>query len=67
MIAAIRIPFLVLDYYEEGIWRYDIGSAHGVAKILNHILRFIINQTFWYFFRLLYLHGISILDYWQLP
>ena len=46
MIAAIRIAFLVLDDYKKRIGRYDIGSVHGAAKILNPIIRFIINKIF---------------------
>lgn len=46
MIAAIRIAFLVLEYDEERIRGYGVGSVHGAAKILNPIIRFIINKIF---------------------
>jgi hypothetical protein len=42
MIPTIRISFLVLDYDEERVRGYGIGSAHGDTKILNYELRFVI-------------------------
>ena len=32
MIAAICVAFLVLDYNEERVWGYRIGSAHDLDK-----------------------------------
>ena len=32
MIAAIRVAFLVLDYNEERVGGYRIGSAHDLDK-----------------------------------
>jgi hypothetical protein len=42
MVAAICVSLLVLDYDEERVRGYGIGSAHGDTKILNYELRFVI-------------------------